>query len=116
MTDSGVKKLTFGNFFIDHKAVVLDIEEGKVNLAGNWYTPQEWSERARRVTEAMQKHGLLPLEPVMKSTRSHGSHPFLIGNLKYINSAKRGHIKKAPWWLRWLYEGVVSKDKLEEYG
>ena len=107
------EKLVLNRVLIADSPVAFD-EEWNVRVAGQWMTPEEWESIRDRVDAPLMRANRL--KKAVGATRSYGSHPFLIGNLRYINAARRGLIKKAPFWLRWLYEGIVTKDDLKEYG
>lgn len=107
-----VKKVTMPHLFNGAGPVVVDIEAGEVSLASSTYTANEWLKRSDKITEAFQKGGHLPKPEA--GTRGFGAHPFLISNLRYINSQERGLLRRAPWWLRWFCDGVVGKERLHE--
>jgi hypothetical protein len=43
------------------------------------------------------------------------SSPFLQANVDAILKHQLGSMRKPPWWLRWLYSAVVTKETYDNY-
>lgn len=41
--------------------------------------------------------------------------PFLQANHRAIITHKTGMMKSPPWWLRWLYSAIVTKEQYRDY-
>ena len=81
-----------------------------LRIGGRDYTIEEWKEVTRQIgllhdrkSERKAAHGRDP---------NHGSSSFLTANLNEIHRRQRGMIQDSPWWLRWLYGGVITKEVL----
>jgi len=60
--------------------------------------------------------GLIGAEPpAAPGPIERSSSPFLRENLGPILSFRRGRLKKAPWWLRWLFHGVVTRERYGDH-
>lgn len=108
--ESHEEMLVLNRVLVGDSPIAFDVE-WNVRVGGHWMAAEEWEALRDRIDQPLARAN--KIKKFVGGTRSFGSHPFLTGNLKYINSATRGHIKRAPWWLRWLFEGVVDKSKLE---
>lgn len=77
-------------------------------------TPADW-QALREKMAWLGKKDRLPKElrdyEAPQATRRASS--FLGNNIDAINGLERGKLRKAPVWLRWLFDSVVTK---EEYG
>ncbi len=93
--------------------VSIHVSEGKIYFSSNQQTVPEWNSWTEKVDKTLEHYGLKakPVSPT--GTKSYGGHPFLVKNLKAINSHKRGYIKRPPWFLRWCFDGVVTKERYE---
>jgi hypothetical protein len=101
-------------------------------LAGEEFTLTEWLEIRRRIDlivkramtdedwqeyreqrNFMDKTSRLPqdMREAPPPWEGKGSS-FLSKNIMDLTSRKRGRIKGAPWWLRWLFDAVVTKEEL----
>ena len=90
----------------------VSFENGHLCLAGEEVTPERWEQLKVRIDTLLRREGLL--EPPKEAPRSLGSGRFLLNNLPIINTLKRGKIKQPPFWLKWLYDGVVTKEVLHD--
>ncbi len=93
------------------KPVGFTKSTGTLQLGGTNFTLEEWQELERRANLFYERAGLI--------TRGSGKDPnagtssFLTRNLKQILTRQRGVIKNPPIWLRWLYDGVITKEEGE---
>lgn len=88
---------------------------GTLHLAGEDLTFEQWQELERRVNLLFQRDGKAkPGRKNVQADPAHGTSSFLSQNLKAILSRDKGKIKDAPWWLRWLYDAVITKQEYPE--
>ncbi len=119
---------------IGGEPVAYDRIAHTLRLAGDEYTLQEWLEFRRRVdlivsremTEEewkeyreernfIDKRSRLPQAMREPPPPWEGrSSSFLSANVSAINRFRRGLLIEAPWWLRWLFDGVVTKQELHD--
>ena len=86
---------------------------GILQLAGGDFTLKEWQELERRINLFFTRAGLLQDEK-QRSDPNSGSSSFLTHNLRQILDREEGIIKNPPMWLRGLYSGVITKERLWE--
>lgn len=86
---------------------------GKLHLAGDELTLEQWQEIERRVNLFFYRAGSLK-DPRKKSRDdpNSGTSSFLSANLREILRRDEGIIKNPPRGLKWLYSGVITKDRL----
>jgi hypothetical protein len=89
----------------------VSFEGSNVYLAGTEYTPQEWLELRRRVDKVLVDRGQIEEVAPPKAPWEGSSSSFLSNNTMPIVEHKEGYFKQPPWWLRWLYSAVVTKEK-----
>lgn len=103
---------------------------GTLILAGEEYSMERWLETRRRIDMLLKrtldpkdwkdlrerlawlgKRDRLPIElRDYEAKKDHGASSFLSNNLTAINGRWRGFLRRAPWWLRWRYDAVVTKE------
>ena len=83
---------------------------GLLHLAGDDLSLEQWQELERRVNLFFHRAGMLEVKRPADSNS--GTSSFLTHNLKQILSRESGAIKRPPWWLRWLFDGVITKETL----
>jgi len=88
----------------------VSFNEGNVYLAGTEYTPSKWLELRRRVDKVLIERGQIEEVAPPKAPWEGKSSSFLTNNTMAIVTHDRGVFKRPPWWLRWLYSAVVTKD------
>ena len=88
---------------------------GTLHLAGSDYTLEQWQEIERRINLFYSRAGLIT-DPMKDKRRdpNAGTSSFLTANLRQILARDMGLIKDPPFWLRGLYSGVVTKERLSE--
>jgi len=88
---------------------------GTLHLAGDDLTLEQWQELERRINLLFTRAGLqkAPRRDKARDPAS-GTSSFLTHNLKQILDRDKGIIKDPPFWLRWLYSGVITKERLWE--
>jgi hypothetical protein len=94
--------------------VTFDESAQSIEMAGVDLTPADWVVMRDKVDAFLRRAGTIP-QATPPESRSFGSHPFLLENIKAVNKFRRGHIKNAPWWLRWIYDGIVTKENYRGY-
>ena len=82
-----------------------------VYLAGTEYTPEKWLELRRRVDKGLIDRGQIEEVGLPKAPWEGKSSSFLTNNTMPILEHKQGYFQSPPWWLRWLYSAVVTKEK-----
>lgn len=94
-------------------AVIYDEQAHKVELGGEAFDVWDWRELAHRLDLMFIRDGQLEkVSPPRGEWDGMSSH-FLTRNFRAISNQKVGTMKKAPWWLRWLYSTVITR---EEHG
>ncbi len=92
-----------------HGNVAIDLETYNITLDNISLSLIQWRNVRDRIDKVLsRKH-----PEANKATPNPRGSLFIIQNLKSLNAISRGHIKKAPWWCRWLFDFVITKDKLE---
>ena len=102
-------KLVLNSLVIGNSNV--SFEDSNVYLAGTEYTPEKWLELRRRVDKVLIERGQLEEITPPKAPWEGESSSFLTNNTMPIIEHKEGYFKRPPWWLRWLYSAVVTKEK-----
>ena len=102
-------KLTLTHVKIGDECVVF--EDELIRIAGSDYTPKQWLELRRRIDRALVSRGLIEEVGPPKAPWEGHSSSFLTNNTMPILEHKHGYFHSPPWWLRWLYSAVVTKEK-----
>ena len=102
-------KLVLNSLVIGNSNV--SFEDSNVYLAGTEYTPEKWLELRRRVDKVLIERGQLEEITPPKAPWEGESSSFLTNNTMPIIEHKEGYFKRPPWWLKWLYSAVVTKEK-----
>ena len=87
---------------IDGDQRVLTFDGGEIPFA-------DWKLYITRINKQLERFGEEPFEkaaPILSL-----SAEFILENHEGINSMKRGKLKKAPWWIRWLFDSIVTKEE-----
>ena len=82
----------------------------KLFLGGNDYDVYEWLELRHRFDKVFERDGQLERVSPAKGEWDGQSSHFLTRNWRAIVKQKVGTWKQPPWWLRWLYSAVVTKE------
>ena len=88
----------------------VSFEGSNVYLAGTEYTPQGWLELRRRVDKVLIDRGQIEEVAPPQAPWEGNSSSFLTNNTMPILEHKQGYFNRPPWWLRWLYSAVVTKE------
>ena len=99
-----LRKDTFGGHPVGFKRSTQTLKIG-----GEDWTPAKWIDFRGRVDTIMVHEGLVQKGPEPTKVRSSN---FLGANVEEIIACQRGRMKRAPWWLRWLYDQIVTKEPL----
>jgi len=78
-------------------------------IIGHEMRSEEWKELREKLAW-LGKRDRLPRE--LRDWEPDGQKPstnFLSRNFDVLNDMKDGTVKRAPWWIRWLYSAVVTK-------
>jgi len=112
MDESGTTRLT--KVLVGGTPVGFTKPTGTLHLAGDDLTLEQWQEIERRINLFYIRAGLIA-DPKKDRSRdpAAGSSSFLTRNLRQILTRERGAIKPAPFWLKWLYDGVITKEEEE---
>ena len=84
-----------------------------LRIGGRDCSAQEWIDYRGKVDSLLLHEGVVKKVPEPNRGRS---SDFLSVNVERIVGMKRGRLKPAPWWLRWLFDAVVSKEELHDTG
>ena len=89
----------------------VSFEKECLHLGGKDYSPKEWLELRRRIDSVFVDRRLIEeVGPPMAPWEGKSSS-FLTNNTMAIVEHDRGEFKRPPWWLRWLYSAVVTKER-----
>lgn len=126
-----LESVRLNDVVVGGKPVEYNISTGTLSLAGDEIPLDGWLETRRRidmiikrtVTPAKWKElrGKLAwlgkrdrLPPELRDYEAPSQHQaassFLTDNLDEINKLQHGKLRPAPWYLRWLYDAVVTKE------
>jgi hypothetical protein len=86
---------------IDRGQRTLTFDPGEISF-------DAWKAYVEKINKQMEIFGEEPWEkpkPVLSL-----SAEFILENHKGLNEMTRGKLKKAPWWLRWLFDAIVTKE------
>ncbi len=86
---------------------------GTLQLAGDDFTLEDWQKLEKRINKLYERAGLIKKHNGA-SDPNRGTSSFLTHNLKQILSRDEGIIKDPPFWLKGLFSGVVTKERLWE--
>ena len=123
-------QVQLNDVLIGGKPVAFDSATGTLSIAGEEVTVEAWMELRRRIDLIMKrcvsperwqeiKEEMARIDKVSRLPgvmREHQSQPtfttsnFLGENFLAINELKRGRLKRAPKWLRWAFDAVVTKE------
>jgi len=98
-----------------HRAVVpfeIDIPTGMLRFDAGEMPASEWAAYSARIQRNLERAQLVNV-PKPKP-RPSLSAQFIAENYSAINAAKRGRMKRAPWWLRLFYDFVVGKEPFHD--
>jgi len=85
-------------------------ETHKLFLGGNDYDVYEWLELRHRFDSMFERDGQLERVAPAKGEYDGQSSQFLTRNWRPIIKQKSGTWKQPPWWLKWLYSAVITKE------
>ena len=120
----------FNDLLMNGVPVEYNASTGTLILAGEEYTIERWLETRRRIDMVLKrtlnqadwkelreklawlgKRDRLPQElRDYEQPASVGGGSFLERNLEAISRQREGTLKRAPWWLRWAFPMVVTKE------
>ena len=89
----------------------VSFNESNVYLNGTEYTPERWLELRRRIDKVLIDRGQIEEVAPPQAPWEGKSSSFLTNNTMPILEHKTGYFKSPPWWLRWLYSAVVTKER-----
>jgi len=108
-------RIDLNKVIVGGKPVGFTTPTGTLHLAGDDLTLEQWQEIERRINLFFERAGLIKSPRKNRaSDPAHGTSSFLSRNLKQILARDKGLLKDPPFWLRWLYSGVVTKENLWE--
>jgi len=94
------------------KPVGWDNSTGTLHLAGEEVTLEQWQEIERRINLFYSRKGLIKDPRKNKgSDPNSGTSSFLTNNVRQILDREVGIMKNPPFWLKWLYSGVITKER-----
>tara|TARA_Y100000310_G_scaffold7604_1_gene8341 strand:+ start:329 stop:718 length:390 start_codon:yes stop_codon:yes gene_type:complete len=89
----------------------VSFNDANVYLAGTEYTPERWLELRRRIDKVLIDRGQIEEVAPPQAPWEGKSSSFLTNNTMPILEHKQGYFNRPPWWLRWLYSAVVTKER-----
>jgi hypothetical protein len=93
--------------------VAYNNEVHKLTIAGTEYDAYEWLELRHRIDQILERDGQIERVSPAKGEWDGSSTQFLTRNWRSVAKHHVGTWKRPPWWLRWLYSAVITK---EEHG
>ena len=102
-------KLILTHVKVGDECVVF--EDKHIQIAGSDYTPKQWLELRSRIDRVLVDRGFIEEVGPPKAPWEGQSSSFLTNNTMTILNHKQGYFKSPPWWLRWFYSAVVTKEK-----
>lgn len=103
-----LQKLT--KVLVGGESLAFNGQTRKLVLAGTEYDVYEWLELRHRIDLFYEQDGQLQKVQPEKSDWDSNSSQFISRNLRAVAAHRVGTWKKPPWWLRWLYSAVISKE------
>jgi len=88
--------------------VEFDGDKGTLTFDAGTMPAVRWVDYADRITKNLIRLGMIANPPAAKAVSLAGQ--FIANNRQTISAAKRGRIKRAPIWLRWYCDSVVTKE------
>ncbi len=85
-------------------------ETRKVQISEESFDVWEWREFVHRIDSLFIEDGQLEKVSPPKGEWDGMSSHFLTRNFRAISRQKVGTMKRPPWWLRWLYSAVITKE------
>ena len=105
---TGNLKLTHA--IIGERPVEYLSESHNVVIAGSQLDVWKWLELKNRIDQRFIRDGQLEKVSPPKGEWDGTSSRFLTRNWRAVSKQKVGTMKKAPFWLRWLYSAVITKE------
>ena len=104
----GAIKLT--HVLVGEEPVEYNGVSHKATLSGTEFDAWDWLELRHRVDELFIRDGRLEKVSPPKGEWDSASSRFLTRNWRAIVKQRVGTMKRSPWWLRWLYSAVITKE------
>lgn len=105
-----VMRISLTHVLVGGQPVVFNGETNRLTIAGQEFDLIQWMELRRRIDLVYQRAGLLEKVAPAKSDVEGRSSSFLTRNWRPITDQQSGTWRKPPWWLRWLYSAVITKE------
>ena len=106
-------EVKLNNVIVGGEPVGFSESTGTLQLAGADFTFEEWQKLEKRINKLYERAGLLKRhKPASDPHR--GTSSFLTHNLRQILDRDLGIIKDPPFWLKGLFSGVITKERLWE--
>jgi|TARA_Y100000310_G_scaffold341042_1_gene438895 hypothetical protein len=111
--ETGYDTMSLTKYQIGGQDIGLTRSEQLLHIAGEDWTLNRWMKTVERVNKMLVTERWMPDPRKNGVTGSHrGSSNFLTHNHQAIVAQTQGRMKRAPWWLRWLYSAVITKEQL----
>lgn len=108
-----IPRQTLTHVKIGGEPLVFDAVRSRLEMAGLDYDVYQWLELRHRIDTVFERAGLVERVSPPKGDWDSASSKFLTRNWRELVDQRVGTWKKPPWWLRWFYSAVISK---ESYG
>ena len=106
-------QISLRSYKIGGQEIGFTVSEKMMHVAGEDITWERWQEIVERADRQAIRGGWKEKPPKFGNAaplEGRGSN-FLGENLSQIIEVReRGHIRNAPFWLRWLFDGVITKE------
>ena len=113
ITPGTIDRQTMTHCDVGGSPLVFDSLKMHLEMGGSDYDVYQWKALENRINLVLEHAGLLQKVKPASGEWDGKSSKFLTRNWRSLVDQREGTWKKPPWWLRWLYSAVITK---EEYG
>ncbi len=89
--------------------IAISMDTGEVTLAGTTISDQEWTKLRRRVDRTLLRKGFG--DTTAREVATPAGTRFIQHNLGALNNVSRGYVQRAPKWLSWFCDHIITKDR-----
>ena len=86
-------------------ALRYDPPSRTIQLGDDVLPVDDWHSLRNHVERVLIRGGAYPPRPPVKVNQ------FLNRNMEDLVKVKRGRVQRAPWWLRWAFDSVITKEE-----
>jgi hypothetical protein len=112
--ETGYDKLSLNKLMVGGEPIGITRSTQLLDIAGEEWTLERWQDAVDRVNSMLIQERWIedPSKNVKSTDINAGSSSFLSNNVTEILIRTRGKIKRAPFWVRWAYDSVITKESL----